>query len=108
MKSRYNSFMVAKPSIRREKPSLNPSRSVVMSPLLSQDWQLKGDGVMQCADCIGWNYGNEGNVTPEGGKRLCSPKYRTDGVYFLLLMLLKFLCVINAYKMFLCIFFYLL
>ena len=38
------SFVVAKPSIRRGKPSLNPSRSLVMSPLLSQDWQLKGDG----------------------------------------------------------------
>ena len=77
-----DSFVVAKPSIRRGKPSLNPSRSVVMSPLLSQDWQLKGDGGMQCADCIGWNCGNEGNVTPEGEKRLCSPKCRTDGVYF--------------------------
>ena len=39
-----------------------------MSPLLSQDWQLKGDGGMQCADCIGWNCGNEGNVTPERRK----------------------------------------
>ena len=47
-----------------------------MSPLLSQDWQLKGDGGMQCADCIGWNCGNEGNVTPEGEKRLCSSKCR--------------------------------
>ena len=82
MKSRYNSFMVAKPSIRREKPSLNPSRSVVMSPLLSQDWQLKSDGGVQCADCIGCNCGNEGSVRLEGEKGLCSPKYRTDGVYF--------------------------
>ena len=63
---------------------------------------------MQCADWIGWNCGNEGHVTPEGEKRLCSPKCRTDGVFLLLLMLLKFFCVINAYKMFLCIFFYLL
>ena len=74
--------MVAKPSIRRGKPSLNPSRSVVMSPLLSQDWQLKGDGGMQCANCIDWNCGNKGNVTPKGEKRLYSPKCRTDGVGF--------------------------
>ena len=46
-------FWFAKPSIRRRKPSLNLSRSVAMSPLLSQDWQLKDDGRMQCANFIG-------------------------------------------------------
>ena len=40
-----------------------------MSPLLSQDWQLKGDGGIQCANCIGWNCGNEGNVTPDGREK---------------------------------------
>ena len=53
-----------------------------MSPLLSQDWQLKGDRGMQWVNCIGWNCGNEGNLMPEEEKRLYSPKYRTEGVYF--------------------------
>ena len=44
---------------------------------------------MQCANCIGWNCGNEGNVTSEGEKKLCSPKCRAGGVYFF---------VINAFK----------
>ena len=43
-----------------------------MSSSLSQDCQLKDDGEMQCADCIGWNYGNKGNATLEGEKRLLS------------------------------------
>ena len=61
-----------------------------MSPSLSQDWQLR-------------DYGNEGNATSEGEKRLCNPQCRTDGVSFLLLLMLlkKFFRVIYAYKMFL-------
>ena len=74
--------MVAKLSIHLGKPSFNSSGSVVMSPLLSQDWQLKGDRGMQWVNCIGWNYGNEGILMPEEEKRLYSPKYRTEGVYF--------------------------
>ena len=53
-----------------------------MSPLLSHEWQLKDDGGMQCANCIGWNYENDGNVTLEGEKRPCSSKCRAGGVYF--------------------------
>ena len=45
-----SSFVVVKPSIRRGKLSLNPSRSIVMSSLLSQDLQLKNNGRMQCAN----------------------------------------------------------
>ena len=81
-----SSFVVAKPSTHREKPSLSPSRSVVLSPLLSRDWQLKGDGegegMKQWADGISWSCENEGNARQEGEKRLCSPKCRTDRVYF--------------------------
>ena len=73
---------MAKPSIRLGIPSFNSSGSVVMSPLLSQDWQLKGDRGMQCVNCIGWNCGNEGNLITEEEKRLYSPKYRTESVYF--------------------------
>ena len=40
-----------------------------MPPLLSQNWQLKDDGGMQCANCIGCNCGNEGNVTPDEGEK---------------------------------------
>ena len=64
--------MVAKPSICCRKLSLNPSRSVVMSPLLSQNWQLKGDVAMQCANSIVWNCGSEGNITPDREKILLS------------------------------------
>ena len=74
--------MVAKPSTYCGKLSLNSSKGAVMFPLLSQDWQYKGDGWMQYANCIGWNCGNEGTVTSEGDIRLCSPKCRVDGVYF--------------------------
>ena len=44
-----------------------------MSPLLPQDWQLKGDGGMQCANCNDWNCGNKGNVAPEEGEKTMLP-----------------------------------
>ena len=34
----------------------------------------EGEGMKQCADGIGLNCDNKGNVRPEGEKRLCSPK----------------------------------
>ena len=48
--------MVAKPSTHCRKPSLNPSRSVVLSPLLSRDGEV--EGMKQCADGIGWSCEN--------------------------------------------------
>ena len=39
-----SSFVVAKPSTRHRKLSLNHGKSVVLSPLLLRDRQLKGDG----------------------------------------------------------------
>ena len=85
-----SSFVVAKPSTHCGKPSLNPSRSVVLSPLLSRDGEV--EGMKQCADGIGWTCENEGNVRPEGEKRLCSPKRETLYIFLLLLMLLEKFC----------------
>ena len=59
--------MVAKPRIHHRRLSLDPSRGVVMSPLLPENCQLTGDGGMQCVNYISWNFGNEGDATLEGG-----------------------------------------
>ena len=42
----------------------------------------EGEGIKLCADGVGWNCENEGNVRPLGEKRLCSPECREDCIYF--------------------------
>ena len=64
-----------------------------MSPLLSQDWQLKGDGGMQCADCIGWNYGMRVALCQMG---------RKDYALLNAERMVYISFAINAFKFFLC------
>ena len=42
----------------------------------------EGEGMKECADGVAWNCENEGDIRSEGEKILCSPKCRTDGMYF--------------------------
>ena len=53
----------------------------------------EGEGMKQCANCIGWNCENEGNIRPEGGK---------DYALLNIEQMVYISFVINALKKFLC------
>ena len=101
--------MVAKPSIHHEKLSLNPSKSVVMFPLLSQDWQLKGNGECNVQIALVGTVGMRVTLCQRGRKDYALLyTERMVCISFVINSFKKNFYVVNVYKMFLCIFFYLL
>ena len=101
--------MVAKPSIYHEKLSLNPSKSVAMLPLLSQDWQLKGNGECNVQIALVGTVGMKVTLRQRGRKDyVLLYTERMVCISFVINSFKKNFYVVNVYKMFLCIFFYLL